>query len=91
MYSGVELLSSFGTVGLSADGRLSNAEWKDSSEIAVMGSAVDSRLARGRGRLNVETTVSDFCAVSSAKGFKTSFATFTTTSNLEASSRVGSR
>jgi hypothetical protein len=91
MYSGNIPFSAFGVVGLSeSDGKTSNAEWKDASEIAVNGSDTENRLARDNGFLNVDTTEFDR-SISSANGFTTSLATLTTTSNLEASARVGSR
>jgi hypothetical protein len=91
MYSGNVHFSAFGVVGLSdSDGITSNAEWKDASEIAVIGSAIENRFASDNGCRSAETTVLGF-SKSAAKGFTTSFATLITTSNFDASSRVGSK
>jgi hypothetical protein len=60
---------------------------KDLSDIAVAGSAVSS----GSGTIDFQTDITvSFFSTELLKGLATSFATLKTTSNFEASSRLGS-
>lgn len=82
------------TVGVpvsESEGWNSHADLKDISEMAVWGSPREKRFDAIEAFRQVLITVSFFSSLVALKGFITSLATLITTSNLAASSAVGSR
>ena len=82
------------TVGVpdsESEGWNSQADLNDISEIAVWGSPREKRFEAMELFRHVLITVSFFSSFVALKGFATSLATLITTSNLAASSAVGSK
>jgi hypothetical protein len=83
MYSGVVDLG-VGVVGVAdpdSEGRYSNADLKDISEMAVWGSPPENRFEALEALRHVLMTVSFRASFAVLKGFLTSLATLITTSN----------
>lgn len=84
-------LAIVGVADSESEGWNSQADLKDISEIAVWGSLREKRFEAMEAFRHVLITVSFRSSLLVLNGFTTSLATLITTSNLDASSAVGSR